>query len=556
MAPSSRSTLEYVIKLVGAQAANTQLGRLAQGFDKTARAEGRITGRGIAKFAAAGVGLYGVSRAIRASTTETMNLARGTLALQRISKMDAATASTWIEMAKVRGITTDQLGVSMGKLTRTVRQANNGSDSAIKTFKDLGVNMAAVQAGDLDAILRQSADGMTKLTRESDRGALAQELFGRSGRKLLPLLAGGSAAINEQAMMIEKYGARIASTEDAKRFIESQREAQYALDGLKIMVGTQVVPVLVQLFKALLDIARPFQPLLRNTTALTVAAGLLAAAFVGIKIAGAAATLMELGLTGATLKNTIAVIANRVAYAALTAGMWLMSAAQWALNVAMSANPIALIIIGIVALAAAFVLAYNKVGWFRNIVDTVFGFIKRNWPIILAVMTGGLGVAVLLIVKNFGKIKSAATAAVNWVKTAFTNVVAFIRSVPGKIGRAASGMFNGIKNAFRGAINFILSGWNSLEFTINLPSVLPGPDSVTIGTPNVPLLAQGGTITAGGSAVVGEAGPELVTLPRGAEVVPLGRGAMDRPIVTQVYLDGRKIADAVGSVTGNQLARA
>ena len=55
-------------------------------------------------------------------------------------------------------------------------------------------------------------------------------------------------------------------------------------------------------------------------------------------------------------------------------------------------------------------------------------------------------------------------------------------------------------------------------------------------------LADGGTITMPGTVLVGERGPELLTLPRGAQVTPLDRAG--GTIVVPVYLDGREIARA------------
>ena len=81
-------------------------------------------------------------------------------------------------------------------------------------------------------------------------------------------------------------------------------------------------------------------------------------------------------------------------------------------------------------------------------------------------------------------------------------------------------------NGVLSGVNAVLTAWNSLSFTI--PSVtVPFVGTFggqTIGTPNVgllPLLAAGGQIQRAGSAIVGERGPELVELPRGAQVSPL-----------------------------------
>jgi hypothetical protein len=54
----------------------------------------------------------------------------------------------------------------------------------------------------------------------------------------------------------------------------------------------------------------------------------------------------------------------------------LWTIAVWAFNAAMAANPITLIIIGIVALTAAVIYAYNKFGWFRAAVQAAWAGIQ------------------------------------------------------------------------------------------------------------------------------------------------------------------------------------
>jgi hypothetical protein len=51
---------------------------------------------------------------------------------------------------------------------------------------------------------------------------------------------------------------------------------------------------------------------------------------------------------------------------------------------------------------------------------------------------------------------------------------------------------------------------------------------LTLKIPRIPMLAEGGVITGSGSVIVGERGPEILNLPRGASVDPdishLGNG--------------------------------
>lgn len=117
------------------------------------------------------------------------------------------------------------------------------------------------------------------------------------------------------------------------------------------------------------------------------------------------------------------------------------TAIQWAFNAAMSANPITLIVIAIAALVAGFVLLYTKVDWFREAVDAavrgivdgfkwvleavtgVFDWVKENWPLLLAILTGPFGLAVLAIVKNWDEIKEAIGKAIEGIETVVAAIV-------------------------------------------------------------------------------------------------------------------------------------
>lgn len=97
--------------------------------------------------------------------------------------------------------------------------------------------------------------------------------------------------------------------------------------------------------------------------------------------------------------------------------------------------------------------------------------------------------------------------------------------MPGRINAVVGGLFDGIKNAFKTAVNWIITKWNNLELKIGGGSIL-GVDipSITLSTPNIPLLAKGGIIDMAGLALVGERGPEILSLPKGAQVSPLPTG--------------------------------
>ena len=124
-------------------------------------------------------------------------------------------------------------------------------------------------------------------------------------------------------------------------------------------------------------------------------------------------------------------------------------------------------------------------------------------------------------------IQTAFTEAKDFVEDRIDDIVTFFTDLPERIAGLGSGMFDFIKEAFRSAVNFIIRGWNSLEFRV--PGFKIGPigyDGFTLGLPDIDELADGGTALRSGLALVGEEGPELLKLERGAQVLPLDVAGM------------------------------
>jgi hypothetical protein len=147
--------------------------------------------------------------------------------------------------------------------------------------------------------------------------------------------------------------------------------------------------------------------------------------------------------------NVLTVLA--VAIGGLVIGFRLFSAAVWLVNIAMNANPISLIIIGLVALGAALVIAYQQSETFRRVVDQAWAYIKYAvlvaWhqvlqPVLSALagfLTGTLGPAFVWLWQNaivpaFNGIRSAISWAWNNViKPVFAALKWYINNVVGPV---------------------------------------------------------------------------------------------------------------------------
>lgn len=160
-------------------------------------------------------------------------------------------------------------------------------------------------------------------------------------------------------------------------------------------------------------------------TALEAGIGTIAAAYVGYNALLAANIALE---KGAALWKGASAVASELLLAwdmARAEGMGVVTAAQWALNVAMDANPIGIIVMGIAALVAGLVYAYEKSETFRGAVWALWEVVKTA------------GTMIIDFYKNVYKvIHGVFTLDLNEIKTGLSGVVGFYTEAGSKIATA------------------------------------------------------------------------------------------------------------------------
>lgn len=114
-----------------------------------------------------------------------------------------------------------------------------------------------------------------------------------------------------------------------------------------------------------------------------------------------------------------------------------------------------------------------------------------------------------------------------------------------KFGDFFKGLWEGIQNAFKTAINWIIKGINTLIEGLNKiepPEWIQNLTGVTgVNLKTIPLLAEGGDIQSAGRVIVGERGPEMLDLPRGARVTPLDNATLDYDRLTEAFVTALRL---------------
>lgn len=199
---------------------------------------------------------------------------------------------------------------------------------------------------------------------------------------------------------------------------------------------------------------------------------------VGMQAFADAGDLVNVALESTILKKVrdIAVsVAHRAAMIAASVASKAMAAAQWLVNAAMSANPIGLVIIAIIALVAGIVLLWNKSETFRTIVLALWGAIKTAikatadwilnvaWPAIKKVWDAFMAAnrrILAVVVDAWGKVSDFIGRALDAIKQANARIWAAVqkvidvmfRKVPNtirdKVGQARRYLVSGFTGAY------------------------------------------------------------------------------------------------------------
>lgn len=223
-------------------------------------------------------------------------------------------------------------------------------------------------------------------------------------------------------------------------------------------VATTIKDGVVNTVKSVVDWVQKLSPIL---------------AAVGTAIAGLALVglIQNLGAIGVALKT----------WAMSTK---LVTAAQWLLNAAMSANPIALVVIAIAALVAAFVVLWNKSEAFRNFWinlwdnvkavastawEAITGFFSAAWDTIKAVWDVVLGYFQTLwagIQTTFSVVSEVLSgffsAAWNAIKAIWDFVVGYYQGIWNGIKAVFSVVSSVLTSFFSAAWNGIKAIWNAV----------------------------------------------------------------------------------------------
>lgn len=404
-----------------------------------------------------------------------------------------------------------QLGLSFGEgvtLLGQFEQAGVDGNAALSSLSKATVAYAK-DGKSLSEGLGELQDKIKNASSETDAINAAAEVFGtKGGPRMADAIRRGTLNLEDLAKIADESQGSVGETFEAT--LDPIDKSNQAMNNAKLAladVGESVQISLLPFFEMAIDALKSFKgwwDSLDQGTKNWI-----------ITLAGIAAVIGPALVVIGTLMSSVTKI---------TAGVKDLATVWSGLGklFGLSGGWFAVAVIAIAALVAGLVWAYNNVEWFRNGVNAFFQGVSDIAVEVFNFMGGYISNIFGGIIQNFQNFFDAG-------KRIFTGFIDFITGIfIGDWERAWNGVvniFGGIfdmiaamakapLNTMIGLINAFLGGLNNIK----IPKWVPGVGGKGFSISTIPYLAEGGHVL-NGQAIVGEAGPELLTNKNGKTTV-------------------------------------
>lgn len=162
----------------------------------------------------------------------------------------------WDYVMNIAGTSMDNMSMGMKTLTNKLDDAKNGSSDAQEMFAKLGLSMEDLNSMSREEAFEATIKGFQGMADSTERAALANDLFGRSGQELTPLFNMSTEQTNELMEATDRLG--IVMSEDAVKaaaaYTDSYTTLTKTMDGLKHHVVSEFLPGITTMMDGLTEL--------------------------------------------------------------------------------------------------------------------------------------------------------------------------------------------------------------------------------------------------------------------------------------------------------------
>ena len=211
---------------------------------------------GIATTAALGTAVIGAGTAFTAAAKDVSAYGDNIDKMSQKVGMSAESYQTWDYVLKISGTEMSNMTTGLKTLTNKFDDAKNGSEKSQEMFKKLGLSMDEISNMSREDLFGAVISGFQGMSDSTERAALANDLFGKSGQELAPLF--NTSVEETQRLKDEVMNLGGVMSDDAVKnsaaFQDALTRMQSTFGGVKNSVMADVLPSFTDVVVGLTDL--------------------------------------------------------------------------------------------------------------------------------------------------------------------------------------------------------------------------------------------------------------------------------------------------------------
>lgn len=150
----------------------------------------------------------------------------------------------WDYVLSQSGVDINSVQTGFKSMTNSIDDAKNGSETAIKKFTALGISMYDLKTMSREDIFSKAVEGLQNITDDTTKAALANDLFGKSGQNIMPLL--NATADSTQNLKDKAHELGMVMSDEAVQaavdYTDNMDTLQRTFTGLKNSIMGDILP--------------------------------------------------------------------------------------------------------------------------------------------------------------------------------------------------------------------------------------------------------------------------------------------------------------------------
>ena len=163
--------------------------------------------------------------------------------------MSAEAYQEWDYVLSQSGADIESMGAGFKSLTNLVDKATSGNDAAAASFKKLGISTKDLKDMSREDIFALTVKRMQEMGDTTDRAALANTIFGKSGQNLAPLLNQTAEATQDLKDKAHDLGFIMSdeAVDASVKFTDSMDTLKRTFEGVKNSITSELLPGLTSI---------------------------------------------------------------------------------------------------------------------------------------------------------------------------------------------------------------------------------------------------------------------------------------------------------------------